>query len=57
MEAAYDDYNDVVRRDVPAGQLVEWQAHQGWEPLAAAVGVAVPDEAFPWANRRENWRD
>jgi Sulfotransferase domain len=57
MEAAYNDHNDVVRRDVPAGQLVEWRASEGWDPLAAALGVPVPDEAFPWNNRRENWRD
>ena len=40
-----------------AGQLVEWRASEGWDPLAAALGVPVPDEAFPWNNRRENWRD
>ena len=56
MEAAYNDHNDVVRRDVPAGQLVDVRVQARGGPVAAALGV-VPDEAFPWTNRRENWRD
>jgi hypothetical protein len=57
MTTAYDSHNDAVRREVPPGRLVEWEPRDGWEPLAAAVGAAVPDAPFPWSNRREDWRD
>ena len=33
---------------VPAERLVVWELGvDGWEPLAAMLGVAVPDEPFP----------
>ena len=57
MTAAYESHNDAVRREVPPDQLLVWEAGDGWAPLAAAVGAAVPDEPFPWTNRREDWRD
>ena len=54
--AAYDAHNEAVRREVPAGRLVEWQPGDGWEPLSSALGVAVPDEPFPHVNTTEEFR-
>jgi hypothetical protein len=45
-----------VRAAIPKERLVEWQPGNGWEPLAAALGVAVPDEPFPHANKKEEFR-
>jgi hypothetical protein len=53
--AAYDRHNDAVRREVPAERLLEWQPGDGWEPLCAALGVAVPDEKFPHVNTTEEF--
>src|SRR4051812_12454864 len=55
--AAYDRHNDAVRREVPADRLVEWQPGMGWEPLAAALGVPVPDEPFPHTNTTDEFRE
>jgi hypothetical protein len=48
--AAYEAHNQRVRHTVAPERLVEWQPGDGWEPLCAALGTAVPDEAFPHVN-------
>lgn len=48
--AAYLAHNARVRASVPPARLLEWQAEDGWEPLCAALGLAVPDQPFPHAN-------
>ena len=53
--AAYERHNAAVRAEVSADRLVEWQPGDGWEPLAAALGVAVPDEPFPHTNTTEEF--
>jgi len=53
---AYQRHNDEVRREVPTDRLVEWQPGEGWAPLAAALGVPVPDEPFPHTNSTEEFR-
>ena len=54
--AAYDAHNAAVRAEVPPDRLVEWQPGDGWEPLCAALGAAVPDEPFPHSNTTEEFR-
>ncbi len=56
LMAAYERHNQAVRDEVPPDRLVQWRAEEGWLPLCAALGAAVPDEPFPWTNRREEWR-
>ena len=53
--AAFERHNDAVRRAVPVSRLVEWRAADGWAPLCAALGVAIPDEPFPRENTREQF--
>lgn len=48
--ATYERHLAAVRAAVPADRLLEWQPADGWEPLCAALGVAVPDEPFPHEN-------
>ena len=54
--AAYETHNDEVRASVPAGRLVEWRPGDGWDPLCAALGVAVPAEPFPHVNTSADFR-
>jgi hypothetical protein len=54
--AAYDRHNAAVRREVPPARLVDWKPGDGWAPLCAALGVAVPDEDFPHVNTTEEFR-
>jgi hypothetical protein len=53
--AAYERHNERVRREVPADRLVDWQPGDGWEPLCAALGVAVPSDPFPHRNSAEEF--
>jgi hypothetical protein len=53
--AAYERHNDHVRRTAPASRLLEWRPGDGWDPICAALDLPVPDEPFPWTNRREEW--
>jgi hypothetical protein len=54
--AAYDAHNAAVRASVPPERLVDWQAGDGWEPLCAGLGLAVPDEPFPHLNSTSDFR-
>ena len=55
LMAAYERHNAAVRRSISPHRLLEWRASQGWTPLCAALGVPVPNQPFPWTNRREDW--
>ena len=43
-------HDEAVRREIPAERLLVYQAGQGWAPLCAFLGVAVPDEPYPSEN-------
>lgn len=47
---AYGRWNDAVRAQAPADRLLVWRPSDGWEPLCEALGLPVPDVAFPHAN-------
>jgi len=55
--AVYEAHNDAVRREVPADLLIDYEMGSGWEPLCAALGVPVPDHAFPKTNTTEQYRE
>ena len=49
-------HNDAVKATIPANRLLVYQVRDGWEPLCAFLGIAVPDEPFPRTNDRlEFW--
>jgi hypothetical protein len=52
-KAAYLRHNDEVRAAIAPDRLLEWSPGDGWEPICAALGIAVPDEPFPHANTTE----
>jgi len=54
--AAYERHNQAVRDAVPADRLIEWQPGDEWTPLCDALGLAQPDEPFPHANTRADFR-
>ncbi|MGR6916955.1 sulfotransferase family protein [[Actinomadura] parvosata] len=45
-----------VRGEIPAERLLVFEAADGWEPLCAFLGVPVPDEPYPRANERAEFR-
>lgn len=54
--AAYQRHNDRVRALAPSGRLLVWRPGDGWAPIAAALGVAVPGRPFPHVNTRAQFR-
>jgi hypothetical protein len=55
--AAYEAHNAAVRTEVGPDRLFEYQPGDGWAPLCAALGLAVPEEPFPHTNTREEFRE
>ena len=53
---AYDAHNAAVRAEVDPARLVDWQPGDGWAPICAALGVAVPDDPFPHVNTTADFR-
>jgi Sulfotransferase domain len=57
MIEAFEAHNAAVREGVPAERLLEWTAADGWEPICARLGVAVPEEPFPLTNTTSQTRE
>lgn len=51
--AVYEAHREAVREAVPAPQLLRFSVADGWGPLCAFLGCAVPDAPFPAENNRE----
>jgi hypothetical protein len=56
MLAAFERHNDVVRRRVAPSQLLEWSPEEGWGPICARLGLAVPEDPFPVTNTTAEFR-
>ena len=54
--AAYERHNEEVRRDVPGDRLIDWRPGQGWEPICAMLGLAVPADPFPHENSASDFQ-
>jgi hypothetical protein len=53
----FNRYNEDVQRRVPAERLLVYDVKQGWEPLCAFLGVAVPEhKPFPHLNDTAEFR-
>lgn len=48
--AIFEAHNREVIESVPADRLLVFDVKDGWEPLCAFLGVAVPDMPFPHLN-------
>lgn len=53
--AAYRARNAKVREVLPADRLLVFNPADGWEPLCAFLGAAVPDSPFPRSNARSEF--
>jgi hypothetical protein len=48
-------HDEEVKRAMPVERLLVYEVSQGWAPLCAFLGVAVPDEPFPRTNTTEEF--
>lgn len=54
--AAYERWYADARARIPKHRLLEWRAKDGWAPICERLGIAVPDEPFPHANKTEDFQ-
>jgi Sulfotransferase domain len=48
VRSMYTQRIETIKAHVPSDRLIVWELGvDGWEPLADALGVPVPDEPFP----------
>lgn len=52
----YERHIAEVKTAIPADRLLVFDVTEGWEPLCAFLGAAVPEEPFPQANERAAWQ-
>jgi len=52
--ARYNAYTEEVIAAVPPEKLLVFKVSDGWAPLCAFLGVAMPNEPFPNLNDRES---
>jgi hypothetical protein len=56
MIKVFRRHTDEVLSTVPKDRLLVYQAGDGWEPLCAFLGVAVPETPFPRENTRAQFQ-
>ncbi len=54
--AAFARRTEDVRATIPPARLLVFDTTEGWAPLCAFLGVAVPAEPFPHMNSGEEFR-
>jgi hypothetical protein len=53
----YHDRIETIKRTVAPDRLILWElGRDGWEPLAEALGVEVPDKPFPHTHDTNDFR-
>ncbi len=50
LPSRHREHYEMVRKLVPAKQLLEFDLKDGWEPLCSFLNVPVPDVPFPHVN-------
>jgi hypothetical protein len=55
LMTAYERHYAAVRETIPPNSLLEWRAEEGWAPICRALGLPVPNQPFPWTNKRGEW--
>lgn len=48
--ALFNRYNEQAKREIPRARLLVLDVKQGWQPLCAFLGVAIPQTPFPSEN-------
>jgi hypothetical protein len=55
--ACYEANVNAVKSTVPAERLLVHNLGDGWEPLCAHLGVAIPEQPYPSRNNTSAFRD
>ena len=57
LTKAFNAHDRAVKATIPAKQLLVFDVKDGWKPLCAFVGTAVPNMPFPRSNNRQEFWD
>lgn len=52
----YRKWNQQIKEEIPADNLLVFKVAHGWEPLCKFLGTSIPDEPFPTSNSRNEFR-
>lgn len=55
--ARYLAFQNEIRTSVPAQNLLEFKIGEGWEPLCKFLDVPVPEQPFPFKNKRKDFQE
>jgi len=55
--SVYERHNEEVKKSLLPERLLVYRVSEGWEPLCAFLGLAVPDDPFPHVNSSEEFRE
>jgi hypothetical protein len=55
--AVFNDHIKNVQATIPAPRLLTFNPTDGWDPLCAFLGVAIPDRPFPKTNSSKEFRE
>ncbi len=56
MRQMYERRIETIKETVASDRLTVWNIGDGWEPLAAMLGVAAPAEEFPHLHDTDDFR-
>jgi hypothetical protein len=50
--SVYKRHIDRMKEIIPPARLLVYDVKEGWEPLCRFLGVRIPEETFPYQNKR-----
>jgi Sulfotransferase domain len=53
----FNEHNDAVRSEIPAGRLLEYEVGEGWSRLCDFLEVPEPAQEFPRLNDAASFQD
>jgi len=51
----FNAHNERVKRIAPADRLLVFESNEGWDPLCAFLGTAVPSTRYPRINTTDDY--
>jgi len=53
----YNDFNEGIKQRIPSEKLLVYRITEGWGPLCSFLDVPVPDQEFPFMNKRKEFKE
>ncbi len=53
----YKEFNEEIKSTIPSDRLLVYNIGDGWEPLCKFLEVDIPDQPFPFKNKRQEFHE